>query len=140
MAAATFKVRVPVRFADCDPAGIVFYPRYFEMINGVVEDWMATALNWSFSYLVMERQEGLPTVKIDCEFLSPSRMGDELLFELKVLKLGNSSLTLTVEAFNEGKPVLKSTNVLVYSTRAGEEKSTTVPDILRERLRAYLND
>ena len=29
-----------VRFSDCDPAGIVFYPQYFVMFNGLVEDWV----------------------------------------------------------------------------------------------------
>jgi 4-hydroxybenzoyl-CoA thioesterase len=32
-----YQREVLVRFAHCDPAGIVFYARYFEMINGVVE-------------------------------------------------------------------------------------------------------
>ena len=35
-----YQREVLVRFAHCDPAGIVFYARYFEMINGVVEDWV----------------------------------------------------------------------------------------------------
>ncbi|HEY1393321.1 MAG TPA: acyl-CoA thioesterase, partial [Methylibium sp.] len=29
-----------IRFSDCDPAGIVFYPQYFVMFNGLVEDWV----------------------------------------------------------------------------------------------------
>ena len=32
----TFTTQRKVRFQHCDPAGIVFYPRYFEMINSVV--------------------------------------------------------------------------------------------------------
>ena len=31
-----------VRFAHCDPAGIVFYPRYFEMLNELVEAFRST--------------------------------------------------------------------------------------------------
>ena len=27
-----------VRFQHCDPAGIVFYPRYFEMLNTTIEE------------------------------------------------------------------------------------------------------
>ena len=34
-----FQTQIEVRFADCDPAGIVFYPRYFEMFNGLVDVW-----------------------------------------------------------------------------------------------------
>ncbi|CPO21707.1 4-hydroxybenzoyl CoA thioesterase [Bordetella pertussis] len=37
--AEPFVSEVEVRFRHCDPAGIVFYPRYFEMINDFVEEW-----------------------------------------------------------------------------------------------------
>src|SRR5476649_217235 len=33
-----------VRFSHCDPAGIIFYPHYFVMFNGLVEDWCNHAL------------------------------------------------------------------------------------------------
>lgn len=29
-----FQLRRMIRFSDCDPAGIVFYPQYFVMMNG----------------------------------------------------------------------------------------------------------
>ena len=41
-------VPIDIRFTHCDPAGIVFYPRYFELINGVVEDCCAQGLGMSF--------------------------------------------------------------------------------------------
>ena len=34
-----------VLFRHCDPAGIVFYPRYFEMMNDTVEAFFGTALD-----------------------------------------------------------------------------------------------
>ena len=42
--AGAWRIIVPVRFSHCDPAGIVYFPRYFDMINGVVEDWFAGTL------------------------------------------------------------------------------------------------
>ena len=53
-----------VRFADCDAAGIVFFPRYFEMLNGVVEDWFAGPLQTSFRELHVDRQVSVPTAVI----------------------------------------------------------------------------
>lgn len=133
-----FKVAVRVHFADCDPAGIVFYPRYFEMINGVVEEWFADALDWSFTHMVMERKEGLPTVNINCQFLSPSQMGDILDFELSLTALGKSSCTVVIEAFNQGAPVLKATHVLVYISQENEGKGLAIPASLRQRMTPYL--
>jgi 4-hydroxybenzoyl-CoA thioesterase len=46
-----FVMNQKVLFKHCDPAGVVFYPRYFEMINDCVEalfdDIGTTSLNQS---------------------------------------------------------------------------------------------
>jgi acyl-CoA thioesterase FadM len=34
-----------IRFQHIDYAGIVFYPRFLEMLNGLVEDWFEEALD-----------------------------------------------------------------------------------------------
>ena len=46
--AAPFVSQVEVRFRHCDPAGIVFYPRYFEMINDFVEEWFDKGMGLPF--------------------------------------------------------------------------------------------
>ena len=135
---AIFKVALRVRFADCDPAGVVFYPRYFEMINTVIEEWFADALDWSFTYIIMERKEGLPTVDVDCQFFSPSQMGDKLDFELSVTSLGKSSISVEIKAFNQSKPVLKATHVLVYVSLEAGMKSVEVPASLRRQMMSYV--
>jgi 4-hydroxybenzoyl-CoA thioesterase len=37
--------RVPIRFQHTDPAGIVFYPRYFEILGQIIEDWFSHDLD-----------------------------------------------------------------------------------------------
>ena len=44
----SFTVRKAIRFQHCDPAGIVFYPRYFVLMNEVVEDWFDNGLGIDF--------------------------------------------------------------------------------------------
>ena len=68
-----------IRFSDCDPAGIVFYPQYFVMFNGLVEDWVEEGLGVGFRRLVIERRTGLPTVRLEADFRAVSRMGDKVL-------------------------------------------------------------
>ncbi|MCE9680901.1 acyl-CoA thioesterase [Halomonas alkalisoli] len=50
-----------VRFQHCDPAGIVFYPRYFEWLNSVVEDWFAEVVGHDFNELHVASRTGVPT-------------------------------------------------------------------------------
>jgi len=65
---STFRKQILVRFGDCDAAGIVFYPRYFDMFNSLVEDWCREELNFPFSEIVMHRGLGLPTVHLEVDF------------------------------------------------------------------------
>ncbi len=98
----TFRTSIPVRFADCDPAGIVFYPRYFEMFNSVVEDWCAQALGMSFRDMHLQHGIGLPTVHLETDFIAPSELGDVLQAELTVEKIGGASMSIVIRLLGAG--------------------------------------
>lgn len=85
-----------VRFGHCDPAGIVFYPRYFEMLNALVEDWFTEGLGVNYAELLGPRRVGMPTVHLRSDFKRVSRMGETLSQRVAIEKLGNTSLTLTL--------------------------------------------
>ncbi len=87
---------IQIEFNHCDPAGIVFYPRYFEMTNSVVENFFADVAGRSFAQMHLERKGGVPTVRIEANFLAPSRLGDKVTFGLELKKVGASSLSLTI--------------------------------------------
>jgi 4-hydroxybenzoyl-CoA thioesterase len=89
----SFRAERRIRFSDCDPAGIVFYPQYFVLFNGVMEDWV-DALGVGFADLVTRRRIGLPSVRIEADFQAVSRVGDAVHLLLEVERLGSRSLTL----------------------------------------------
>lgn len=86
-----------VFFHHCDPAGIVFYPQYLLLINEVLQDWFETGLNVGYAGLFAERRIGIPTVRLECDFLAPSRLGDALDITLSVERIGKSSFELRYE-------------------------------------------
>jgi 4-hydroxybenzoyl-CoA thioesterase len=90
----TFMRQRLVRFSDCDPAGIIFYPQYFVIFNGLVEDWFNEGLGVGYEQTIIRRRIGLPTVRLEVDFKAVSRMGDEVVRSLEVEKLGVRSLTL----------------------------------------------
>lgn len=90
-----------VRFSDCDPAGIVFYPQYFVLFNGLVEDWVTEALGVSYAELIGPRRIGLPTVRLEVDFKAVSRHGDRVRLGLSVERLGSRSLTLQLACRGE---------------------------------------
>lgn len=109
-----FTTQRKVRFQHCDPAGIVFYPRYFEMINSVVEDWFEEVVQRDFNQLHVESGTGVPTAAIDTQFHAPSRLGERLTFELAVHAVGRSSLTVQITAYCGEQKRLTSNSTLVY--------------------------
>ncbi len=90
-----------VRFGHCDPAGIVFYPRYFEMVNALIEDWFTQGLGVNYAQLLGPRRVGVPTVSLSSEFKRISRMGELLTQTVAVKRLGRTSVTLTIEFISD---------------------------------------
>lgn len=90
--------QIQIEFNHCDPAGIVFYPRYFEMTNSVVENFFNDVVGRSFASMHFGADNGVPTVAIEANFMAPSRLGDKVMFSLEVTKVGRSSVAMTIEA------------------------------------------
>lgn len=101
-----------VRFEHCDAAGIVFYPRYFAMLNSLVEDWFREALQYPFE--TMHHDSGVPTVDIKTQFKSPAKMGQILTKSLWVEKLGGSSCTYGYHFKVDERIVLEGEGTIVF--------------------------
>ena len=89
-----FSLRSLVRFTHTDPAGYVFFPRYFEMLQAVVEEWFTEALDLKYADLIIGLRLGTPTASIQCVFKKPSRLGDALEIAVLLEHVGNSSFRL----------------------------------------------
>jgi 4-hydroxybenzoyl-CoA thioesterase len=129
-----YRTEILVRFADCDPAGMVFYPRYFEMFNGVVEDWCREGLQFSFADLHSKRGWGLPTVHIEAEFPAPSFLGEVLTATLAVREIGTTSITLLITFKGpDGVDRVRGQVVLVLIDLE-KKRPRPLPDDMRARL------
>ena len=137
MTAAPFATDKLIRFHHCDPAGIVFYPQYFILFNELVEDWFDRGLGVDFARLHVEQKRGVPMRRLECDFLSPSRIGERLTFTLAVKKIGNSSLTAEVEAGAGGIVRVRAILVLVYLSLE-THRPEPFPEDLRTRLARFV--
>lgn len=133
---ASFETRRPVRFGHCDPAGILFFPRLFEMANEAVEDWFAEALDLSFNELHVVRGMGVPTARFEADFPASSRLGETLVFSVSVERIGRSSATLRVTARCEDELRFDARQTVVY-VRLDGMGSTPWPDDLRGRMARF---
>jgi 4-hydroxybenzoyl-CoA thioesterase len=101
-----------IKFKHVDYAGIVFYPRFLEMLNDLVEDWFEEALDRPFSK--MHETNGIPTVDLKVQFKKAARLGEILTKKLWVNKLGGASILCGFKFEDEeGKTCLEGEVTLV---------------------------
>ena len=136
IAANAFRRERLIRFSDCDPAGIVFYPQYFIMFNGLVEDWVNEGLGLGYQNLIVDRRVGLPTVSLQADFVAPSKMGDLVTLSLSVARLGGSSLTLALSCDGADGPRMKFRQVLV-TTSLKTHRAIELPADMREAIERF---
>ncbi len=89
-----FRRKLIVEWGDCDPAGIVFYPRYFAMFDTSTALMFAAA---GFSQQELQRGTsfvGWPMVDTRAKFYIPSAYGDEVEVVSRVTAWRRSSFDL----------------------------------------------
>jgi 4-hydroxybenzoyl-CoA thioesterase len=134
--AGAFTRSVPVRFSHCDPAGIVYFPHYFDMFNGLIEDWYTEELGYDYAKLIMGSRYGFPFVHIECDFKIPSRIGDVIELTLLVERVGRSSLGIAIVCHFEGFERLRARMVTAMMSLETHQ-SVALPQGLREAIEAY---
>lgn len=138
---AVFRQPMIVRFGDCDPVGIAYFPRYFDWMHRLMEAWFDEALLTPYSTLL--QTHGLPTVETHCRYAAPCRFGDALVLELRIGRLGRSSVGLRTHILGaDGSPRAQGrTEVVFVDTRPGPEwmRPCPIPDSLRAQMTRFLD-
>ena len=132
-----FSVEYPILFSHCDPAGIVYFPRFFDLLHRAMEDWFTYGLEERFADFIVKKRLGIPTVQTRVDFVGPARFGDLLRIELRVLKLGRSSTELGIDAFVGEQPCFKARHTVCCFSQ-DTFKAVPIPDDLRGRMEAYV--
>ncbi|HKK37595.1 MAG TPA: thioesterase family protein [Paracoccaceae bacterium] len=133
-----FETTRRVEFQHCDPAGLVFYPRYFEWTNSVTEEWFAS-LGRPFAEMHMGERKGVPTAGLKASFPAPTRLGELLAFRLRCTRPGRSSLPLRIEATCGGEVRLRYRATLVH-VDLGTGRPEPWPAALAEAFAGFVED
>jgi 4-hydroxybenzoyl-CoA thioesterase len=130
-----FTGRYPLRFAHCDPAGIAYYPRYFEICDAAIEDWTDAVIGTPRRVMHLEMGLGMPTVTLAAEFAAVSRLGDLLDIAIAVTEVGRSSVSFRADVSCGGEPrfAVRYKQVLM---NLAEARALPWPDEWKARLLA----
>ncbi|MDE1992082.1 MAG: acyl-CoA thioesterase [Rhizobiaceae bacterium] len=131
-----FHTTKPLRFGDCDPSGIAYFPSYLNILVGVLEDYFAS-LGFPWKTMIDDRRIGVPTVRLDLTFQRPGFQGDTLDFQIVVRGIGRSSLDLEHQVSANGQ-VLWTARHRVVATSLDTHQSLAWPDDIRAALTPHL--
>ncbi|MPT47742.1 MAG: acyl-CoA thioesterase [Sphingobium sp.] len=128
---------VRIEWGQCDPAGIVFAPRYFDIFTE------STILLFEHAGLPKKRDMlkemnvvGFPLVDMSARFLMPTSYGDDVTVEADAPIFGNSSFTIAHRLLLGDRLCVECTEKRVWTVpaadRPGGLKPERVPDHVRE--------
>ena len=129
-----------IRFKHIDYAGIVFYPRFLEMLNDLVEDWFEEALERPFSK--MHETNGIPTVDLKVQFKKAARLGEILTKKLWVKNLGDASILCGFKFEDEERKICLEGEVTLVNVVISEDrndiKAEGFNDEMKEKISKYI--
>jgi|SRR5579875_2145373 len=130
MGEAAFEHRLRVRYAECDPQGVVFNAHYLAFADhALTELWRELFGGYA---AMLERGVDVVVAEAHVRFRGPARFDEELRIAVAVAHLGTTSMTLRNEITRagDGAPVAEVEVRYVWVERATGAK-TPVPEWAR---------
>jgi 4-hydroxybenzoyl-CoA thioesterase len=128
-----FTKKEKIRFKHIDYAGIVFYPRFLEMLNDLVEDWFEEALERPFSK--MHQTNGIPTVDLKVQFKNAARIGEILTKNLWVKEIKTSSIICGFHFENQNDQTVLEGEVTLVNVTIQEDRKTIKAEPFTEEMK-----
>lgn len=135
-----FRAHIKVCFSDIDNAGIVYYPRFMHYFHLAMEEFFSSVLDMDYSKVLHEKNLACPTVHVECDFKRRMRYGDRIDMEVRILKIGKSSITWGYRGYlhnDDNVVVVEGSNVTVC-VRTDTFKKIDVPAWLNKGLTDYM--
>ncbi len=131
--------RLTIEWGHCDPAGIVFYPRYFEMFDASTAFLFAAALGMSKREMLKRFDAvGFPMADTRAKFHVPNAFGDEVRIESTVAEFRRSSFDVQYRLFRGDALSVEGFETRVWVGRHPDDparlKAQPLPDELIARL------
>jgi len=126
-----------IRFQHIDYAGIVFYPRFLEMLNGLVEDWFEEALDRPFSKI--HETNGIPTVDLKVQFKKAARLGEILTKKLWVKELKSSSVICGFRFEDENETTCLEGEVTLVNVKISEDRNSIKAEAFNEEMKQKIS-
>lgn len=133
-----FERNLVVEWGDCDPAGIVYNPRYLAYFDTSTGLLVAAAVGLSKPELIKKHDIlGIPLVKASQSFTAPCRYSDEVAIRSEVTKVGRASFDIRHRLFRGETLCVEGEETRVWTGRdpeTGKLSSRPLPDEVSAQL------
>jgi 4-hydroxybenzoyl-CoA thioesterase len=131
---------VRITWGVCDPAGIVYYPRYFEMFDDSMTALFERALGMTkYQFLKEYDFAGYPMVDMRAKFSIPNRFGDDVEIESTVSEFRRSSFDIHHRLLKNGDLSIECWETRVWVGRdpadASKIKAVPIPQKVIDRFK-----
>ena len=133
---ATFTFPMRVRFAECDPQGIVFNSRYLEYFDVAMTEIWREAIG-PYDEATAAADVELVVAEAGIRYRDSLRFDDEFELQASVSRLGTTSMTTAIYVLRDGAVVAEGELRHVFLARAGG-RPTPVPEPIRTAFLPYL--
>jgi 4-hydroxybenzoyl-CoA thioesterase len=128
-----------IEWGDCDPAGIVFYPRFSAMFDAATAALMEAASGLSRAALIhKERVLGWPMVESRIRFLAPCSFDERVIIHSQVSRVGRSSFSVKHRLSRGDILCVEGEDTRVWSVYGPEGGARVISRALPDELRRIL--
>jgi acyl-CoA thioesterase FadM len=134
------RVRMRVKWGDCDPAGVVYTVRFGDYVSCAYDLFQRHLLDGPPWKVREELGFDMPAKALTFEFLASLRPDDEFEMTVRVADIRNRTFDIDIEACNLAGRVLFRAKLTPITIRFGDRSAAIqLPVLLRERLEHYRN-
>lgn len=131
--------KIRIEWGDCDPGGIVYFPRYFEYFDTCTNALFERAGLPKPQMIRTYKIAGIPMVEARAKFLVPSQFGETVVVESYVARWGRSSFSVHHRLFKGDMLAVEVFEKRVWVVRSAggpvRYKGKTIPQDVKDRFR-----
>jgi 4-hydroxybenzoyl-CoA thioesterase len=128
---------VRIEWGDCDPAGIVYFPRYFEIFDACTAGSFEAVGLPKPRLIELYRIIGIPAVDVRAQFSLPCTFGDHVVIETRITDWGRCSFKVHHRLLKGDVTAVEGFEVRVWTGRDPENpaqlRGQTIPREVIER-------
>ena len=134
-----YHVQDRVRWSDVDASGIILWSAYTRLVE-LAETELFRAAGFPYATLWDQLDIWLPRVQFHLDYRSPARLDDLLDTEIRVARIGRSSIRFEFAVSKAGAEVVAEGYLVIVAISRADGRSVEVPKPLAQALAPYRSD